>query len=136
MAGRVVSIFGPFNSQALIQVSATVALKMVDAGELEPCGRGVIDAIDAELAELRERAPALAGSVLAAAARALAFELESPYNSLTSKAQATKELREDMDRLRELAPPERKRDKLDEVNEARERRRAAGGAGAKAQARS
>lgn len=126
--GRVVSIFGPFGSRALIEVSSETARNLLDAGEIEPCGRGVIDAIDGELAELRGRSPVLAASALAAALRVLAYELENPYNSLTSKAAATKELREGSDRLRELAPPARERTRLDQLREDREQRLAAGSA--------
>jgi hypothetical protein len=135
--GRLVSIFGPFNSRALIEISVEGAERLVDGGELQPCGTGVIDAVDRELVEMRGRAPALADSAIAAAARALAFEIENPYNSATSKSMCARELREDMDRLRELSPPQLKKDALDEVNQQRERRqRAAWGAAAADQVRS
>lgn len=128
MTGRIVSVFGPFNSRALVEVSAEDAMRMVDADELDACGRGVIDAIDGELAELRTRAPDAADSATAAAARSLAFELENPYNSLTSKAMATRELRESMSQLHALAPPKHERDGLDDIAAQRAKRRA-GGAG-------
>lgn len=113
--GYLVSVFGPFNSRALVMVSADLAMELVDAERIDPCGRGVIDAVDRDLALLREHSPDVADSALGAAARSLAIELENPYNSLTSKAMATRELREDLDRMRELAPPVPKRDALDEV---------------------
>lgn len=111
--GRVVSVFGPFNSKALVEVSMDTALRMIEADAIAPRSFGVIDAIDNELAGLREHAPEIADSALAAAARALAYELENPYNSLTSKSQATKELRDGMDRLRELVPDDSEEDAID-----------------------
>jgi hypothetical protein len=122
MRGRLVSVFGPFNSRALVEVSAELALELVGDEKIDSCGRGVVDAVDRDLAEIRKRYPAVADSALGAAARSLALELENPYNSLTSKAMATRELREDLDRLRELAPPMPAKDALDEVAEKREGR--------------
>lgn len=128
--GRVVSVFGAFNGRALVEVSADTAAEMVDAGELDPCGRGVIDAIDGELAALRSRAPDLADSAVAAGARSLAYEMEHPYNSATSKAMCMREMRESMGELRRLAPAEREKDDLDDLAARRDRRLAARGAGA------
>lgn len=68
---------------------------------------------------------AMADSALAASALALAREIDSPNNSATSKSMCAKALREALDRLRELAPPEPKADKLDDITKQREKRRAA-----------
>lgn len=120
--GRVVSIFGPFGSKALVEVSIHTARKMIDADVIAPRAFGVIDAVDREIELLRERSPRLADSALAAGLRALAYDLENPYNSLTSKSQATKELREGTDRLRELAPPEVRQDGIDQLADRRAER--------------
>lgn len=88
----------------------------------------VVEAVDGDLVEIRRRAPALAGSALAASARVLAEELDSPSNSATSKSMCAKALREVMDRLRELAPPEERTDRIDELNARRASRRAASSA--------
>lgn len=65
----------------------------------------------------------LKGSALAASAIALAKELDSATNSATSKSMIARELREHMDRLRELAPPMEEADGVDELAKQRERRR-------------
>lgn len=62
----------------------------------------VLAGVESELARLNEQ---LAHSGLAASALALAHELDIP-NSATSKANCARALREALDRLRELAPPE------------------------------
>jgi hypothetical protein len=89
----------------------------------------VVDAVARELAALRERAPDLADSAIAASAAALARELDDPENSATSKSMCAKALADAMTKLREWAPPIEKKDGLDELRTRRTaRRRAAGGA--------
>lgn len=61
-------------------------------------------------------------STLAATAIVLAEQLDG-HGSSTSKAMVAKELRETLAALRELAPPARAKDRLDEVNRKREQRR-------------
>lgn len=80
-------------------------------------------AVIQDLEELAERDPKLARSTHAATAVALARELDRE-NSATSKSMCAKALNETMDRLRELAPPEQTKDVVDEVGEARKKRRA------------
>lgn len=64
-----------------------------------------------------------AGSAaLVASAFALARELDSK-NSATSKSMCARALREALDRLRELAPPREKPDRLDELKARRSQRR-------------
>lgn len=84
---------------------------------------GTEAAVTRDLEELAERDPKLARSTHAATALALARELDAE-NSATSKSMCAKALNETMDRLRELAPPEQTKDEVDELGEARERRRA------------
>jgi hypothetical protein len=86
------------------------------------------DAVARDLDKLRQHAPELAESALAASALALAAEIDSAGNSATSKSMCARELRDTLDRLRELAPPEEEEDGLDELT-ARRTARLAGGSG-------
>jgi hypothetical protein len=63
-------------------------------------------------------------SAEAGAALALAAGLDDDRFSLTSRAMATKELRETMAALRALAPPDEEGDDVDDLTVRRERRRA------------
>lgn len=81
-------------------------------------------AVTRDIAELAGRDERLAESGLAASALALARELDNP-NSATSKSMCARSLLETLDRLRQLAPPERKRDRIDELASRRASRRAA-----------
>lgn len=88
----------------------------------------VAKAVQNDLKELRERAPDLAGSSLAASALVLARELDNRRNSATSKSMCARELREVMGRLWELAPAPEEADWLDELKERRDTRRGAAAA--------
>lgn len=113
---RVLSIFGPFESRVMVELPAKLAAELFPKPALAQAGRShTIDAVERQMASLRERAPDLADSALAAAALRLAYELEDPANSATSKSMCAKELRETMRVLRELAPPEVKKDGIDRV---------------------
>lgn len=79
-------------------------------------------ALERELAALAKRDKQLAESALAASALRLAEELDDPDNSATSKSMCARALTETMDRLRELAPDEEKKDSLDELSRRRETR--------------
>ena len=85
----------------------------------------VVDAIKRDLAEIAKRDKALAESGLLATALQMARELDKPRNSATSKAMCAKSLRETLDRLRELAPPKRVKDGIDDLGTKRATRRAA-----------
>lgn len=84
----------------------------------------VVSAVERDLKAL---GGGLAESSLAAAAFALARELDCAENSATSKSMCARALRETMDRLQELAPPKAERDRIDEVSDRRERRRRSAG---------
>lgn len=88
----------------------------------------VVEAVREELGALDRSKAGAAGSAMAAAALVLAAELDDPTNSATSKSMCSKELRELMGRLHELAPSEPAKDGVDELRARRERR--VGGAGA------
>lgn len=114
----VVSVFGPFNSRVMIEMSADTATELFPKAALAAAGRSaLIDAVERDLAALRERAPEVADSALAATAVRLAYELEDPYNSATSKSMCARVLLDTMERLRELAPPERKKDTIDRIGD-------------------
>lgn len=125
LGGRVLSVFGPFGSSTMIMLPTEIAQQMFPDG-LATSGRTeVIDAAERDIDAIRTTDPALAGSALAAAAVALAYEIANPYNSATSKSMCVRELREVTDRLRELAPPKREADEVDEIAKQRAKRRAA-----------
>jgi hypothetical protein len=121
---RLVSVFGPFNAYALVEMSAERAAELFDCPLTSSLSSSVvIDATEAELKLIAKRNPGLAGSALAASAVALAYEIQNPYNSATSKSMCARELRETMAKLRELAPEADAEDGIDELGNRREARR-------------
>lgn len=84
----------------------------------------VVDAVNRDLDRLRRRDPLLADSALAATALAMAAEIDAA-NSATSKSMCEAALQKALDRLAELAPPERERDGLDDLSARRAKRRGA-----------
>lgn len=82
----------------------------------------VVEAVQGELAELRKLSPELADGAVAASAVVLAAELDKPRNSATAKSMCARALREAMDRLRELAPADEKKDDLDDLTARRNAR--------------
>ena len=93
----------------------------------------VADAVARDLAAISGRAPDVARSALAATAEALAKELDDPENSATSKSMCAGQLRDTLDRLRELVPPVEEGDDLDDLSARRARRLAGRKPGASAQ---
>ena len=85
----------------------------------------VAAAVAAELAEYGRRKPGLERSPLAAAALALAADMDDPATGSTSRSMVAKELRDTLAALRALAPAEEAKDDLDELAERRAARRAA-----------
>lgn len=125
---RVISVYGPFNSRTMLEVPTDLATELLRKPLSESGRTSVISAVERDLKELRKRSPALADSAIAATAVQLAYELENPYNSATSKSMCARSLADAMDRLRELAPAEEEKDKLDDLSArraARRKRRAA-----------
>lgn len=94
------------------------------AGPKSPATREsgeVAQAVERDLAKM----PAdFAQSGLAMMALALAREVDAPTNSATSKSMCASQLRETLDRLRELTPPAEEADELDDLARRRESRRA------------
>lgn len=84
----------------------------------------VLRGVNADLKAMEDRLPGVSSSGLAEAARALARELGAPDNSATSKALCARALRETLDRLADMLPPENGRDGIDQLAVERARRRA------------
>jgi hypothetical protein len=77
----------------------------------------VVEAVERDIEDIRKRDPNLADSTLAALALALATEIDAPGNSATSKSMNAHQLRDTIVKLRELAPPPKARDELDELRD-------------------
>ena len=126
---RVVSIWGAigkFNGRVLLEMTVDDAAQLF-AEPLERSVRtNVIEAAERDVALIRKRDAKLGKSALAATAIALAYEIEHPYNSATSKSMCSREIRETIDRLRELAPEDEEADQLDSLAAQRAARIGAG----------
>lgn len=121
---RVVSVFGPFQSHVLMEMSADDARKLVPDGALGAAAPSrLIDAVLADLERLRRQDPNLADSALAMTALAMAYEIEHPFNSATSKSMCAGKLADALRELRELAPAEEVADEVDELARRRADRR-------------
>lgn len=86
-------------------------------------GQKVTRAVERDLREIRKSSPDVAKGGQAAAALALALQLDFPWNSATSKAMCARALHEALEELRGLTPPERKRDGIDAARDSHARRR-------------
>lgn len=120
---RLVSVFGPFGSKALVEMPMTWVENIFKKIGMPPGPARAIIAVEQDIEELRARAPELAESGLAATALALAYELDHPGNSATSKSMCARALNETMEKLRALAPPAEEPDAVDELTRRREERR-------------
>lgn len=76
-------------------------------------------AVKRDIAQIALLDPQLAESGIAATAIALAREIDSGGNSATSKSMCARALQDALRDLRELAPPNRQRDRLDELADRR-----------------
>jgi hypothetical protein len=88
----------------------------------------VVAAVERDLNAIAERDPELAASGIAATALALAREIDKPRGSATAKATCARALADTLERLRQLAPPPKQKDGLDDLT-ARRAARLAGGTG-------
>lgn len=86
-----------------------------------------VETVEADLAEIAKRDPRLARSTYAAAALAMARELDNASNSATSKSMCEARMVAAMDRLLELAPAAERKDNVDELKQRREHRRRGAG---------
>lgn len=115
-----VSVFGPFDSRVLVEMSTGEAGDLFPDVVLAAAGSSrMVDATERDLERIRKRDPELADSALAASAVAMAYEIDHPYNSATSKSMCQARLAEAMKALRDLAPPEEAKDGIDQLAERR-----------------
>lgn len=119
LGARVISIFGIFGSRTLIELPTSVAEQLFPEPLILSGRTDVITGAERDVAAIKRRDKALGESGLARAAVALAYEIAHPYNSATSKSMCTRELRETINRLRELAPEEEGTDQLDALSASR-----------------
>lgn len=120
--GRVLSVFGPFNALTLVQIPTELALDVFPDGLAVAARPDLVAAVERELAEIRERSGATSDSALAATALVMAYEIQDPYNSATSKAMCAKAMAETMRDLRAACPPSEQEDRVDEIAKRRKRR--------------
>lgn len=97
-----------------LSIAAATGRRLAGKGSRVP-GSGVVAAVERDIAEIARRSPELAESGLAATALALAAAVDDTHNSATSRSMCARELREHLDRLRELAPPLEEVDRIDEL---------------------
>lgn len=114
-SARIVSVakVGPFTEVAFVVMPIEAAKQFIETDKA-PASIAVTNVL-ADIDQIRQSDPALADSGLAATAFAMALELENPYNSATSKSMCARALMDALNRLRELCPPEEKRDDLDDL---------------------
>jgi len=125
-----VSVFGPFGSQVLVQMSAAEAEELFP-GCLAVAGpTDASEAVGRDLEKIAKADPALADSGLAATAKVLARELDHPFNSATSKSMCAKALADALGQLRDLTPVQVEGDKLDALTDSRAERLGGGAAAA------
>lgn len=72
-------------------------------------------AVRSDLKRIEKLDPELARGGLAASVVALAQEIDNADNSATSKSMCARALREALDRLLELAPPQENDDRIDDL---------------------
>ena len=82
----------------------------------------VLEAVEGDIAEIAKRDKALADSGLAAMAKQLARELDA-NNSATSKSMCARALMDALEKLRDLAPADDAKDRVDELGARRDKRR-------------
>lgn len=88
--------------------------------------RSVVAAVQRDLDALAKRDAALAESALAAVALSLAADVDDLSNSSTQRTGARRALADVLVQLREMAPADGGKDRLDELAERRASRRGAG----------
>lgn len=125
--GTLIGVFGAFGSRALVEVPITVAERLIGEELIDPFPAKIVEAARRDIAAIVKRDKALGESALAASVETLAVEMANPHNSATSKSMCAKALADALKQLRELAPPEQKADRLDEVAKKREHRRRGAG---------
>ena len=120
-----ISLHGPAKARrVLVEMSALRAEELLGqplTSTVAPTR--VVDATELEIASLAKREASISDTALAAAAIALAYQIDNPFNSATSKSMCARELRETMAKLRELAPVGEEPDGIDQLAGRRANRR-------------
>lgn len=116
LEARVIGIFGKRGERVLLELPTEFAEQLFPDGLIASGRTDVITGAERDVGEIKKRDKALGESALARAVVALAYEIAHPYNSATSKSMCTRELRESLDRLRELAPEKEEADQLDDLS--------------------
>lgn len=126
--GTTAFVVSVFKNRALIEVPRDTAEELFGQ-PLGDHGRvHTIEAVERDIAEIAKRDPELAECGMAAAALRMAYELENPWNSATSKAQCAKSMRELIEVLLERAPEAPTKDGVDALSAERETRLKGGAA--------
>lgn len=120
--GQVLDVFGAFQSRVLIEVPTELAAEIFRQGLVSAAPGNVVEAIEHDIELLREVSDEVADSAFAATAVRLAYELQNPFNSATSKSMCARSMIEALDRLRELAPLPEEADGIDELAAKRDER--------------
>lgn len=128
MGARVLNVIGTRGARVLIEMPTKVAEALFPVPLDRVSRTGLVEAVERDIAGIAERDEAVANSALAATALALAYEIENPYNSATSKSMCSGQLRDTLNRLWEMVPPAEKKDGLDDLTARREARLSARGA--------
>lgn len=112
---RVLSVFGPFGRKTLIEMPTEVAQEMFPDGLVLSGRTDVVASVERKIGALRALDPEIAEAPEAAAALAMAYEIQHPFNSATSKSMCVRAMSEAVERLRAMAPPEREQDDIDRL---------------------
>lgn len=123
LGARVVSVFGPFASRVLIEMPLDKAAEMFPQPVAVSGRSSLVEGVERDLALLAKRDSDVSKTALAATALALAYEIEHPYNSATSKAMCARSLLDTLERLRESVPEKQEANKLDDLSAKRTARR-------------
>ena len=114
------------HGRTVIETSTALASYLFRKPLHESARTNAIEAVEADLDEIRSRDARIADSAIAASALRMAHELEDPYNSATAKSMCAKQLQQAMDRLLELSPPgQEEKGRLYELKTNRAKRRPA-----------
>lgn len=125
--GRVLSITR--GGRTVVVLPKKVAEHLFPAGLAESGLTDVIDGVNADLEKIAERDKKLATGGLAGSARVIAYELANPFRGGYDKAALAGRLREALDRLLELVPPEEKKGALHAIRGGRSDRLSEGATG-------
>jgi hypothetical protein len=126
--GTTAFVISVFKNRTLIEVPTETAAELFGQALGEYGRTHTIEAVERDIADIAKRDSELAESGMAAAALRMAYELENPWNSATSKAQCAKSMRELLEALLERAGEAPTKDGVDALSAEREARLTGGSA--------